>query len=86
MRYRGYERPVNIILDLARAARQLEATFEGNPSSADFTQHLAEAAGEWAESLVDIILDHEERQARFREHWRRWRKARRTAYAPNCCR
>lgn len=78
MRYPRYYPQVNIILDLARAARKLEDTFDGKPPAADFTQHLAGPAGEWAESLVDIILDHEERQTRFHERWKRWRKARKT--------
>lgn len=77
MRYPRYDPQVNHILDLARAIRkadQIERFDYG-----DALEHLAGPAADWGLSLIEIILDHEERQRRFSEHWRRWRKTTRKA-------
>lgn len=59
MRYPNYEPRVNVILDLARAAREVEKAFPGT-SASDFIQHLDQPASSWAWSLVEIIMDLEE--------------------------
>jgi hypothetical protein len=45
-RYPDYGNEVNVILDLARAARRLQDTFEKAPAN-DILQHLDEPAGNW---------------------------------------
>lgn len=58
-RYPKYVKEVNVILDLARAARRLEHTFDKAPAN-DILQCLDELAGNWAISLIEIILDYED--------------------------
>ena len=72
MRYRLYESEVNLILDVARAIRKADA-MDGFDAG-DFLHRLEGPAANWGLSLIEIILDHEERQTRFSEHWKQWRK------------
>ena len=77
MRYRDLE--IDSLLALARAARELER----NAHSAKFsaTDTLAQIAGTFGESrglsLIETILDHEDRLSDFAEHWKRWRRSKR---------
>lgn len=73
MRYRHYEPKVNLLLDLARIARRAEAEFPGEVSATEIMESLSGAASGWPLTLIDIILDHEERQAALWAKWKRWR-------------
>jgi hypothetical protein len=62
MRYPDYAPEVNAVLDVARSIRkmaQLTGTESGN-----LMQYLDEPAGDWVLSLLEIVLDHEERRGR----------------------
>lgn len=75
MRYPRHSVEVNAVLDVARSIQRL-GTVTGE-SVSDLFQHLDEPAGDWILSLLEIILDHEERRARFarRLRMRRLKKA-----------
>jgi hypothetical protein len=61
MRYPNYEPEVNAILDVARAADLAhEACAEIPPT--DIIQHLTEAGSKWSWSLIEIIMDYEQRE------------------------
>jgi hypothetical protein len=60
MRYEAYGPEVNAILDVARAARRMQKVMP-DASSADVIEDLVEPASAWVWSLIDIIMDHEER-------------------------
>jgi len=73
VKYPRYEPEVSAILDVARAA---ELAYEANPRvpSTDIIGHLHEAAGEWAWSLIDIIMDYEKRERRHAQFWSKWKR------------
>ncbi len=62
-KYPKYEPEVNAVLDVARAAVRLTRYFE-DATPADVIQHLTDFAGEWSWSLIDIIMDYEQRDDR----------------------
>jgi hypothetical protein len=73
VKYPRYGSEVNAILDVARAASQAHKAYPRLPV-AEITGHLAEAAENWAWSLVEIILDHEEREQRHAQFWSKWKR------------
>jgi hypothetical protein len=54
---------VNAVLDVARSIRRL-GTVAGTDTGNLF-QYLDEPAGDWILSLLEIILDHEDRRTRL---------------------
>lgn len=83
MRYPKYEPQVNAILDVARASMALQKHFE-DACPGNFIQHLDEHAVNWWWSLIDIVMDYEQRADRFavliRTYRRRFpRRARETS-------
>lgn len=69
MRYPDLE--MVTLLGAARAARELERN-----TGVTVSGSLATLAASRALTLVEIILDQEDRLTDFHEHWRRWRHAR----------
>lgn len=61
-RYPHHDPAVNAILDAARAARHAEDLMPDALRSADILQHLAAPASAWGWSLVEIIMELEERE------------------------
>lgn len=74
-RYPDYPEQVNDLLRFAREARRLERLYPDDVNAADMLQHVTDLAGDWAWDLLDLVLDHEERGARFWTKWKAWRKA-----------
>lgn len=74
MRYPDLE--IESILNVARAARELERNAHSASFSAtDVILQLADTFGAArALTLLEMLLDHEDRLADFREHWKRWRR------------
>ncbi|HYK01287.1 MAG TPA: hypothetical protein VE974_05995 [Thermoanaerobaculia bacterium] len=62
MRYPDYAPEVNAVLDVARSIRKM-AQVTGTDSG-NLMQYLDEPAGDWILSLLEIVLDHEERRDR----------------------
>ena len=62
MRYPNHSPEVNAVLDAARSIRNLGAVTDFN--TADLFSRLDEPAGDHILSLLEIILDHEEKHAR----------------------
>jgi len=75
MRYPRYDPQVNFILDFARAIRKADEIEKFDPG--DALENLAVPAEDWGLSLIEIVLDHEEHHAQFRQRWKRWRKKKR---------
>jgi len=73
MRYPKHEKDVNVILDLARAARRVEEHF-GAPPAADIIQHIDNHAAGWALSLIEIVLEYEDRRQQHALLWARWKR------------
>lgn len=73
MRYPAYEPEVNAILDVARAADIAEDVCP-DIGATDIIGHLHEAAGKWAWSFIEIIMDHEKRERRHADFWLKWRR------------
>jgi hypothetical protein len=74
MRYPDQAPEVNAVLDVARSIRTL-GTVTGFDTS-DLFSRLDEPAGDWILGLLEIILDHEEKQTRFVRRWKTWRMKR----------
>jgi hypothetical protein len=74
MRYPDLE--MQSILTLARAARELERnSCSAQFSSADTIAQLASSFGTARTmTLIELVLDHEDRLADFHDHWKRWRR------------
>jgi hypothetical protein len=66
------------ILNVARAARELERNaVSAQFSATDTLLQLAETFGSArALTLIETLLDHEDRLADFHERWKRWRHTR----------
>jgi DNA polymerase IIIc chi subunit len=77
MRYADIE--MDSLLKLARAARELERNAHSAEfSSTDVLLQVAETFGQSRGlSLIETILDHEDRLSDFRERWKKWRGRRR---------
>lgn len=60
-RYAGYEPEVRALLDVARAAVRAGEMLPGTVPSTDIIGHLTKAASQWTWSLIEIIMDYEER-------------------------
>lgn len=75
MKYRNFEPEVTVVLDLVRAAHNVAKTFP-RTQAGDFLQHLDEAAGDWALSLAEIVIEHEQKRAATAARLRRWRRSR----------
>ncbi|HEX3109310.1 MAG TPA: hypothetical protein VHU41_09470 [Thermoanaerobaculia bacterium] len=76
-RYPAYTEGANDVLDFARDVRRLAAKYPDDANPSDILQHIDGLLALWALDLLDIVLDHEERQTRFVARWRKWRKLRR---------
>lgn len=68
MRYPDRAPEVNAVLDVARSIRKLAEVTGTEPGN--LMQYLDEPAGDWVLSLLEMVLDHEERQAKFVRRWK----------------
>lgn len=73
-RYPTYPEQVNDLLDFAREVRRFAAQYPDDVNPTDVMQHVDDFAARWGWDFLDLVLDHEERQARFIKRWRKWRK------------
>jgi hypothetical protein len=78
-RYPSYPAEVNDLLDFAREVRRFARQYPDYANPADIMQHVERLASDWGWDLLDLVLDLEERQARFVALWRKWRKRPRTS-------
>lgn len=75
-RYPKYPEAVNDLLDFARQARRFATRHPDAVIEDNILQHVSGFASDWGWTLMEIVLDHEDRQARFVAMWRKWRKHR----------
>jgi hypothetical protein len=73
MRYEDLE--IESILKLARAARDMERNdLAGKFNSREVLARIVEAFGQRRGiTLLEILIDHDDRLADFHEHWKSWR-------------
>jgi len=60
-RYPKYREEVNDLLDFAREVRRFAAKYPHYVNANDILQNIDKFAANWGWDLLDIVLDHEER-------------------------
>ena len=77
-RQHRYHPAANDLLVFARAARRLATRYPEHVEESDVLLHIDALAANVGMVLLDMVLDHEEREARLVAMWRKWRRGHRS--------